>query len=106
MNMTGISRRLTLKLPALSIVATAILAAMATGADPLPSWNDTTQKQVIISFVEKVTKEGTADFVPERSRSGQSSQGTSDQTSCDPRFRQRTVRVAMMRQGGKAGPVE
>jgi phosphoserine phosphatase len=32
--------------------------------DPLPSWNDTTPKKAIIAFVEKVTKEGSADFVP------------------------------------------
>lgn len=33
-------------------------------ADPLPSWNDTRPKQSIIAFVEKVTKEGSTDFVP------------------------------------------
>ncbi|QIF06203.1 haloacid dehalogenase-like hydrolase [Roseimicrobium sp. ORNL1] len=33
-------------------------------ADPLPSWNDTATKKAIIAFVEKVTKEGSADFVP------------------------------------------
>src|SRR6187455_3260750 len=32
--------------------------------DPLPSWNDTAPKKAIIAFVEKVTKEGSADFVP------------------------------------------
>src|ERR1700761_7483637 len=32
--------------------------------DPLPSWNDTAPKKAIITFVEKVTKEGTSDFVP------------------------------------------
>ena len=32
-------------------------------SDPLPSWNDTGPKQAIIAFVEKVTKEGSADFV-------------------------------------------
>lgn len=32
--------------------------------DPLPSWNETATKQVIITFVEKVTKEGSPDFVP------------------------------------------
>jgi hypothetical protein len=32
--------------------------------DPLPSWNDTAPKKAIIAFVEKVTKEGTSDFVP------------------------------------------
>jgi len=41
---------------------------VAFGADPLPSWNDTAPKKAIIAFVEKVTKEGSPDFVsvPER----------------------------------------
>ena len=33
-------------------------------ADPLPSWSDGPAKQSIISFVEKVTKPGSPDFVP------------------------------------------
>ena len=37
-------------------------------ADPLPSWNDTAPKQAIIGFVEKVTREGSADFVPSAER--------------------------------------
>ena len=43
-------------------------AFTATAADPLPSWNDTAPKKVIIAFVEKVTREGSPDFVsvPER----------------------------------------
>jgi len=36
--------------------------------DPLPSWNDTAPKRAIVAFVEKVTKEGTADFVPAERR--------------------------------------
>ncbi len=32
--------------------------------DPLPSWNDTAPKEAIIAFVDKVTKEGSPDFVP------------------------------------------
>ncbi|MDR9772773.1 HAD family hydrolase [Rhizobium hidalgonense] len=36
--------------------------------DALPSWNDTAPKQAIISFVEKVTKPDSADFVPEAER--------------------------------------
>lgn len=37
-------------------------------ADPLPSWNEGPSKAAIISFVERVTTEGSADFVhlPER----------------------------------------
>ncbi|MCX7055591.1 MAG: hypothetical protein NTU56_15580, partial [Proteobacteria bacterium] len=37
-------------------------AAVAT--DPLPSWNDGPTKQGILSFVEKVTREGSPSFVP------------------------------------------
>jgi phosphoserine phosphatase len=36
----------------------------ALAADPLPSWNDGPAKQSILSFVEKVTKEGSPSFVP------------------------------------------
>lgn len=32
--------------------------------DPLPSWNDTAPRKAIVAFVEKVTKEGSPDFVP------------------------------------------
>jgi len=32
--------------------------------DPLPSWNDTSPKQTIISFMQRVTQEGSPDFVP------------------------------------------
>ncbi|AXA44646.1 HAD family hydrolase [Rhizobium leguminosarum] len=37
-------------------------------ADPLPSWNDTAPKAAIVGFVEKVSKEGSSDFVPEPER--------------------------------------
>jgi haloacid dehalogenase-like hydrolase len=33
-------------------------------ADPLPSWNDTAPKKAIVAFVERVTKEGSSDFIP------------------------------------------
>src|SRR5215469_6587026 len=36
--------------------------------DPLPSWNDTALKKAILAFVEKVTKEGSPDFVPPNDR--------------------------------------
>lgn len=42
--------------------------AVAQAADPLPSWNDGKTKQSIISFVEKTTKEGSSDFVPQEQR--------------------------------------
>jgi phosphoserine phosphatase len=47
-----------------TLIAIALLTVAASAADPLPSWNDTAPKQAITSFVEKVTKEGSADFVP------------------------------------------
>src|ERR1700759_3215732 len=40
------------------------LCALARAQDPLPSWNDGPAKQSITDFVEKVTKEGSPDFVP------------------------------------------
>ena len=36
--------------------------------DPLPSWNEGAVKSSIVSFVEKVTKEGSADFIPPAER--------------------------------------
>lgn len=45
-----------------------LFAAHARAADPLPSWNDTPTKQAIVSFVEKVTTEGSPDYVPPAER--------------------------------------
>jgi len=42
----------------------AFTATVARAADALPSWNDGKAKQSIVTFVEKVTKEGSPDFVP------------------------------------------
>lgn len=36
--------------------------------DPLPSWNDGILKSDIIAYVEKVTKKGSSDFIPEEDR--------------------------------------
>src|SRR5580698_5302212 len=36
--------------------------------DPLPSWNDTANKKAIVTFVERVTKRGSPDLVPEDER--------------------------------------
>ncbi len=50
-----------------ALVATLVLSC-AQGAprapDPVPSWNETGAKRAIVSFVEKVTTEGSPDFVP------------------------------------------
>ena len=60
-----------LKLTRRAILAAAALlvvpAALAQ-TDPLPSWNDTAPKAAIVAFVEKVSKEGSPDFVPEPER--------------------------------------
>ncbi|KAF2328415.1 HAD family hydrolase [Flavobacterium nitrogenifigens] len=40
----------------------------ATSGDPLPSWNDGALKKDIIAYVEKVTKEGSPDFIPVEDR--------------------------------------
>ena len=44
-------------------VGTAVMAA-----DPIPSWNDNTPKKSIIAFVQKVTQEGSSEFVPSSER--------------------------------------
>ncbi len=45
-------------------LAAARTALVAQGtADPLASWNDTAPKKAIVAFVERVTKEGSPDFV-------------------------------------------
>jgi heat shock protein HslJ/phosphoserine phosphatase len=41
-----------------------VLLNVSSAADPLPSWNDCPSKKAIVAFVEKVTAQGTADFVP------------------------------------------
>ena len=62
-----------LKSPSVLVVAIAALALLAPSAamaqsDPLPSWNDTAPKAAIVAFVEKVTRQGSADYVPEPER--------------------------------------
>ena len=57
---------------AAALVAAALgcwaIAAAAQSSDPLPSWNDGPAKQAIVEFVEAVTTEGGADFVPPEDR--------------------------------------
>ena len=54
--------------PTRLVLAAGLVLACAQSAprvqDPLPSWNETAPKKAIIAFVEKVTKEGSPDFVP------------------------------------------
>jgi phosphoglycolate phosphatase-like HAD superfamily hydrolase len=47
-----------------SALALSVSSVAAQAPDPLPSWNDTAPKKAIIAFVEKVTNEGSPDFVP------------------------------------------
>ena len=49
-------------------VALLVVAPAKAQTDPLPSWNDTAPKAAIIAFVDKVTKQGSPDFVPEPER--------------------------------------
>ena len=46
----------------------AFIATIARAQNPLPSWNDGPSKKSIADFVEKVTKEGSPDFVPPAER--------------------------------------
>jgi hypothetical protein len=51
--------------PILQLAISAILAEPVLAQnDPLTSWNETPAKRAVIAFVEKVSKEGTPDFVP------------------------------------------
>jgi phosphoserine phosphatase len=46
------------------LAGVAFVTSIARASDPLPSWNDGKARQAIIAFVEKVTREGSPDFVP------------------------------------------
>jgi len=50
------------------LLLTFVIASAGWAADPLPSWNDTAPKKAITAFVEKVTKEGSPDFIPPNER--------------------------------------
>lgn len=55
---------------ALSLFFAAFLCVTSTKlfAEPLPSWEDVKSKRAIITFVDKVTTEGSSDFVPPAER--------------------------------------
>src|SRR6187401_1211101 len=53
-----------MKMKAEHIALAFLLALPAFAQDPLPSWNDTAPKKAIVAFVQKVTREGSPDFVP------------------------------------------
>ena len=66
----GISRRNLLStlatLPVLSVPLLTVQAQAQT--DPLPSWNQSANKQAITDFVARVTQQGGPDFVPSAER--------------------------------------
>jgi hypothetical protein len=66
----GMNRRASLSaLAALPVMPMLLpVSALAQAGDPLPSWNDTGPKTAIKAFVERVTKQGSPDFVPEADR--------------------------------------
>ena len=71
--LSGINRRALLAafaaLPALStLVPGSALAQTVAAGDPLPSWNDTAPKEAIVAFVDRVTEQGSSDFVSEAER--------------------------------------
>jgi len=61
-------RRLACLLATLTVTLPVAGGLPAQSADPLPSWNEGTTRQQIISFVEAVTDPDSPDFVPEDER--------------------------------------
>jgi phosphoserine phosphatase len=66
-SMVTVSKRVAAALVAATLGCWAITAA-AQSSDPLPSWNGGPAKQAIVEFVEAVTAEGGAEFVPPEER--------------------------------------
>ncbi len=54
--------------PALPMLRSVAATAQTATSDRLPSWNDTATKKAIVTFVERVTKQGSPEFVPEAER--------------------------------------
>jgi hypothetical protein len=52
----------------MGVVLTFCVASALRAQDPLPSWNDTAPKTAIVAFVERVTHEGSPDFVKPEER--------------------------------------
>ena len=48
----------------LAILLCLLLRSARAQSDPLPSWNNTPPKQVLLDFVHRVTQQGSPDFVP------------------------------------------
>jgi len=56
-----------LKIAAVGLWISGLTYGFAADA-PLPSWKDTFPKKALLSFVERVTKQGSPDFVPPAER--------------------------------------
>ncbi len=55
-------------IPALSVLLPASASGQTATTDQLPSWDDTAAKKAILDFVDRVTKQGSPEFVPEAER--------------------------------------
>ena len=55
-------------LPVLPMLLSVPATAQTATSDPLPSWKDTATKKAITAFVERVTKQGSPNYVPEAER--------------------------------------
>ena len=68
----GVSRRALLPalaaFPFLAMLLPMPAAARRAAGDPLRSWNNTESKKAILAFVDRVTRRGSPDFVPEEER--------------------------------------
>ncbi|UCC82583.1 MAG: haloacid dehalogenase-like hydrolase, partial [Gemmatimonadota bacterium] len=51
-------------LVAITLAAALALTSLAAAVEPLPSWNEGQAKRAIVNFVQRVTEDGGADFVP------------------------------------------
>jgi hypothetical protein len=62
--------RIALRIGVRFVIFAILLAAFTAAAqtDPLPSWHDTATKKAIVTFVDKVTRQGSPDFVPPAER--------------------------------------
>ncbi len=65
----GTHRRIGRQFAAVAALVASLLAPVVAGAEqPLPSWKDGAARDAIVSFVERVTTEGSADFVEPAAR--------------------------------------
>ncbi len=51
-----------------ALILALLIAGINAAAEPLTSWNDTESRDAILAFVERVTSEGSDDYLPEAER--------------------------------------